>query len=189
MSHPKDEREFVHRVDKTGCICFVNDAWRAFAAENDWGDGPERVLGTRWSDHVSDPETRHLYGLLMDRARKEDRPLRVSYRCDSPDCRRFMEMHIGYHEASGEVELRSRVLRLERRPPVALLGAHERNHSGQILTMCSWCKGVQVGDDWMEIERAVESLRLFSATALPRLSHGICPSCSRRVANWEIQHA
>jgi hypothetical protein len=43
--------------------------------------------------------------------------------------------------------------------------------------MCGWCKRVDVSARWLEVEAAVEALRLFDEETLPRISHGICPEC------------
>ena len=46
------------------------------------------------------------------------------------------------------------------------------------LTICSWCKRVDVGDDkWAEVEDAVRDLELFNGTLLPTLTHGMCLDC------------
>lgn len=44
--------------------------------------------------------------------------------------------------------------------------------------MCSWCKKVALGGQWHEVEDAVRTLNLFSSHELPRISHGMCPTCA-----------
>ena len=178
MSQQTEPREFVHRVGSDGRITFVNAAWLAFAAENGWKTSASEVLSSPLMEHISDPETRHIYHLLIERIREDGRRVCFSYRCDSPDCRRFMEMRIHHVRALDQVEFCSRVLRTERRDPVALLNPDLAERSNKILTVCSWCKAVEADDAWVEVEQAVERLGLLAAQALPRISHGICPACS-----------
>jgi hypothetical protein len=72
-------------------------------------------------------------------------------------------------------------LRLETREPVALLDSGLAERSGDVLMVCSWCKAVEAGHVWVEVEQAVERLDLFAPEALPPISHGICPDCSERM--------
>jgi len=180
MSQELDTREFVHRIDREDRICFVSAAWLAFAAENGWSTSADQVLGSAIMSQIADTETRHVYRLLIDKARDGSRPATFRYRCDSPDLRRFMEMQIS-NLGRGQIEFRSRVLRLERREPVRVLDAALRNRSGDILSMCSWCKAVYAQSAWIELEEAVQRLGILAESALPAISHGICPTCSERM--------
>jgi hypothetical protein len=181
LNNPQDPREFVHRIDGDGCIGFVNDAWLAFAAENGWRISDRQVLGSPLMAYIGDPETRHIYKLLIDRARQQGRKARFNYRCDSPEYRRFMEMLIDHNRVLDQVEFHSRVLRLERREPVNLIDPTHEQRSDEILTMCSWCKAVLVDQAWIEVELAVERLGILADQALPQISHGICPGCRDRI--------
>ena len=181
MSQQTDPREFVHRVDRNGRIRFVNDAWLAFAAENSWHTSASEVLSSPLMEYISDPETQHIYRLLMERVRKKGDQVRFRYRCDSPDCRRLLEMRIHHDRALEQVEFRSRVLHAERRDPVTLLDFGLAGRTDSLLTVCSWCKAVEIDHAWVEVEQAVQRLGLLAAQALPQISHGICPTCSERM--------
>lgn len=171
--------DYVHRIDSDGRISFVNDAWLAFAEENGWPEA-ERVLDSSLMPQIADRETRHIYQLLIDRVRRGGHEARFPYRCDSPDCRRLLEMRVS-GLASGEVEFRSRVLRLEPREPVGLLDARHGNRSSDMLIICSWCKSVLADQAWVEVEQAVRRLAILTERALPQISHGICPGCLQRM--------
>ena len=187
LNQQRDPREFVHRIDPDGRIGFINDAWLAFAAENGWHTSAVQVLGSDLMAYIVDPETRHLYNLLINRAREEGREASFNYRCDSPDCRRFMHMRIDYIRELNQVEFRSRVLRLERRDPADLINPSYAARSGEILTMCGWCKAVWVDHAWIEVEQAVELLGVLTEQVLPRISHGICPGCRDRIISVGAQ--
>ncbi|MBK1633104.1 hypothetical protein CKO31_20585 [Thiohalocapsa halophila] len=176
----RDSREFVHRIDADDRICFVNDSWLAFATENDWPDGAPAVLGSPLMSYIADAKTRHIYRLLIDRVRATGHPLQFRYRCDSPDLRRFMEMRMS-SKAEGEVELRSRVLRLEGRDPIPVLDTTQPRHSGNPLQICSWCKAIYAQATWLNLEEAMHTLDVLSDAVLPELTHGICPDCSDRM--------
>jgi hypothetical protein len=50
-----------------------------------------------------------------------------------------------------------------------------------MVRVCGWCKKVDVGGSWAEVEEAVTRLRLFDRPLLPQLTHGICEGCYDRM--------
>jgi hypothetical protein len=181
MFQELEQRSFIHRIDRDGRICFVNAHWLDFATENDWPVTSAQVLGTELLASISDLQTRHVYGLLIDRVRGSGTPVQFRYRCDAPDCRRLLEMHMHYHRDLDQVEFHSTAISIQRREPVAVLDVRNTPRSSETLSVCSWCKAVQTAQAWMELEQAVMRLGLFAAETLPRISHGICPDCSGRL--------
>jgi hypothetical protein len=180
MTQATDDRVFMHRIDADGRLCFVNDAWLDFADENGWRTSAAELLGTPLIAQITGAEPRHIYRLLIERTRQTGRPARFAYRCDSPDLRRFMEMRISIL-SDGQVEFCSRVLRLDPRERVQVLDSALRQRSEEVLQMCSWCKAVCAQPDWLELEDAVQRLGILAEAAPPRISHGICPTCSERL--------
>lgn len=49
--------------------------------------------------------------------------------------------------------------------------------SGSLLRACAWCKRVDVGGEWLEIDVALEPLRIFELKRLSAVTHGICDAC------------
>ena len=45
--------------------------------------------------------------------------------------------------------------------------------------MWGWCQRVHLDEQWVELEEAASSLRLFERAGLPQVSHGICESCQQ----------
>ena len=148
----EDLQEFVHIIDDAGFICHVNDAWLNFAAENGWPISSEQIIGSSLLSSIMDAETRHIYDLLINRARDKGQQAQFNYRCDSPDLRRLMEMHIFHNQASDQVEFRSRIISLQKRAPIALIDPSNKNRSEEILKMCGWCKSVWHKKNWVELE-------------------------------------
>lgn len=176
MTHPAKAQEIVYRIDIRDHICLVSDEWNSFLRENTPFTGAfPTYLGTRLWNHLGDPTTIHLYQAMVANVRRTKKESTVPFRCDAPDRRRFMEMHISCLD-DGTVEFRSVTLREETRVWVPLLDMRAR-FSGAMLRMCSWCKKVTL-PDWVEVEEAVHRLQLFENETVPRISHTICPSCS-----------
>lgn len=174
----RDSRTFIYRIDADDRLVRVNPDWLDFAVENAapylTEDG---VLGRPLWDFISDPETAHLYTLMVNRVRETGRPLTVPFRCDSPTMRRQGEMIIA-PLPEGEVEFSCRWDWLEERDAISLLDATQPR-SDRLLTLCSWCKHAEPEKgEWCEVEEAVRRLDLFADARLPRLTHGICPTCS-----------
>jgi hypothetical protein len=78
--------------------------------------------------------------------------------------------------ARDEVDLQTKLISSQPRIEVGLM--HSATiRSGALLTICGWCMRVPVTGTWLEIEEAIPALGLFEASAMPQLSHGMCPAC------------
>lgn len=174
-------RTYCYTVDREDVIRTVTGPWDRFARDNEGEDVCSRaqVIGRSLWDFVTGAETRHLYRALMAKVREDRRSRRVSIRCDSPEARRFLRVTLSA-EAEGGVHFCSEVLRIESRPPVELL-RRRREHSDEIIAICSFCKAIEVAEEWLETEEGVNRLHLFEKEILPRLSHGVCPTCYEAV--------
>lgn len=176
---------YIYRLDPLDRIVHVNRAWLSFAARNESEAlTPEAVLNRPLWDFIADGETRQVYRMILTRVRSSGKEVRIPFRCDSPGLRRFMEMEIA-PLAEGAVEFRCKLLRAERRLPVALLDPAV-DRSSEFLQICGWCKRINLDGEWVETEEAVKRLDLFGAEKLPRLTHGICPDC-HAIAMREIE--
>ena len=177
MEKLPDRRHFIWTIDAADKIVHVNDAWLAFAGEN---TAPQ-LTATAVLNHplwlfIQGQETRYLYQQIFSRVRAGVSPVTFPFRCDSPDCRRFMEMQL-LLLPGGAIEFISHILREEWRDPVDLLG-NSRDRSGEFLKVCSWCKKINIpGQGWGEIEAAIAPLDLFGHHTTPRVTHTICDAC------------
>lgn len=172
---PGHSSEILYRLNNEDQIIFVNNAWDQFASANEGGHlaGGQVLRRCLW-DFIADSTTQQLYRDVLKRVRS-GRPVRFGFRCDSPDRRRLMEMDI-LPKDNRAVEFRTRTVSEEGREPQLLLDVHQ-SRSDELLRMCSWCKKVDIGGDWTEVEEAVARLRLFEQAVLPNLTHGICETC------------
>lgn len=175
------ESEYRYSVDAADTIIAVDDAWLAFARDNDAPHlGEEAVIGAPLFGFLYGDETKRLYRLLLDRVRSTRRTLTVPFRCDGPKVRRFMELRIELRDAD-QVEFAGRMIHEERRPAVRLLDPSVAR-SGETLVICAWCKKVRIENgNWGEVEEAVSRLGLFESMALPDLIHGVCDACLEQV--------
>ncbi len=170
-----DSRDIIYRVNDQDEIVFVNEQWNRFAAAND-GEAvtSSQVLQRPLWDFIIDSTTRGLYRQVLKRIR-DGRSLRFTFRCDSPMCRRLLEMDVRRGE-DGTVEFRTRTISEESRQPPCLPESRAAG-PGELLRVCGWCKKVFVDGTWAEVEEAVAQLRLFHRPFLPSMTHGICEGC------------
>ena len=176
---PEVDRSSIYRIDGEDHLTFVSAAWLEFAQANMVPDLTEqRVLGRVLWDFISDAETIHLYMMILEAVRAARRTVTVPFRCDSPDCRRLMELRL--YPVHGGIEFDARLIRSEPRDEVAFLDPR-RPRSLTPQRTCCWCKRLDVDGEWLEVESALQRLRLFEAAPLPMLTHVVCSDCRGRV--------
>ncbi len=182
MGNWQDQRHVLWIVNRDDKIVLVNQDWLAFARENATPHLVEEAVINRDLWHfIADKETTYLYKMVLERVRTQKPHLIIPFRCDSPDCRRFMEMTIS-HLPEDAVKFQSRILKQELREAVRLLDISV-SRSSHFLPICSWCKKIEVSPErWLEVEDAIKTLDLFVNENLPQLSHGICNSCFEQVS-------
>ena len=169
--------DVAYRIDSVDRITTVSDGWVSFAEANS-GERllPPGILGSSLWPWIVDPTTRQVYRNILTRVRKGADAVRFQFRCDGPDRRRLLQMQITL-AARDDVDFQTTLLRNQPRTEVGLMDS-ATPRSDALLTICGWCMRVPVTGTWLEIEEAVPALGLFEASAMPHLSHGMCPACS-----------
>ena len=176
-SDNSEAKVFVYCIDHADHIVTVDDPWLKFASDNGAPELTRKNVENKelWR-FISDPDTRLIYRLLFDAVRTRMQPISISYRCDSPTLRRYMELTCTPRPKL-EIEIRSSIVHEEPRPYTSILDVNQ-SRSPSVITICAWCKKCRVSEfDWREIEDAVPELELFADSLLPQVSHGMCPSC------------
>lgn len=169
--------EIVYRIDSEDRISAVSPTWGEFAMANQGAHlVPPPIIGERLWDSIGDPTTRSVYRAILDRIRKGVRSVHFHFRCDAPGVRRLLDMGITL-EPGGEITFSVQPVAEQLREAVTLLDPFVRR-TPEILSTCSWCMRVSIGEgEWAEVEEAIGQLGLFEQLDLPRLSHGMCPTC------------
>ena len=168
-----DDKDFIQFVD--------NQPWDKFYKNNNKNNN-ESCISSSIEDHslwtfIEDFETRHLYENLIERVRINNRQISIPFRCDSPTQRRFLKLSIIPLENSF-IKFISKIEKIEERESIELLN-YDREHSDELLRVCSMCKKIEVKENlWEEVEVAIKDLKLFNQKKLPMLTHGLCPFCS-----------
>ena len=173
-----------YSVDEHDLLNRVEGPWNAFAAEN---DAPhleaQLLLGQSLWDHVSGMDTRHMYQQLLARVRSKRTAVRFNFRCDAPDTQRLLEMEVSSADGS-EVRFCATLLEEHPRNPAIPVYAPETGEPAPYLyTMCSVCKKLQSGEEWLELEAGMKRFHLLQGDTHFDISHGLCGDCSRKLAN------
>jgi hypothetical protein len=173
----------VYRISPDDVIEFVNASWQRFAVENGTSTLSHDVIGTSLWKYISGHQIVQLSKELLARVRETRCEVTIPFRCDSPTMRRFMRMKIA-PLSKGRVEY---ITWAERETPltkpIKLLDPAVPKDQERFLRMCAWCKKVHGEDSWLEIEEAITRLRLFDSRSTPAITHGICESCFKMMAN------
>jgi len=169
-----------YAIDDQDRLIRVDGGFYGFAAENGW-DGAGDSLGRSLWDFVAGEEVRKLQRLLLRRVREGTRDVRLPFRCDGPEVRREMDIHIAA-DRTGRVVLFSARIRSEKpwEEPQPLLDPGIPRED-DFLSMCAWCDRFLVDGEWVEVEEAARRLELFRRARMPALDHSICPDCGGRL--------
>ena len=169
---------YKYGVDRNDVVVGLSDNWQSFSEENGGGEGcyPQNIVGSSLWRHVCEWETKHLYEIILQRVREYNHRATFSFRCDSPEKRRFLTLAvIPMEEAS--IAFESTIINTEVREPVVLLNEGIKR-SEEFLRICSMCKRIAISEtEWVEVEIAVQQLSLFQKVVMPQFTHGICQSC------------
>ena len=170
-------RPITYHIDREDRLHGFNAAWDDFARGNGGAAlDAARVDGKLLWDYLEE-ETAQLYRRMVQRLRDGRPDIRFQFRCDAPDRRRLLAMHMSA-APNGDVEFVVTPVAEEGRALVPVLDpALELDE--RFVVICAWCKRVELAPGaWAEVEEAVPALGLFHSATRPRLTHGICPDCS-----------
>lgn len=167
-------------LDEHDTIVEVSQTWDRFALSNnaDKKTLARGVIGrTIFSFIIGDPTRMYLQALLQQ-VRILGRSLARTYRCDSPELKRYMEMRLTPEE-SGLVRIDHTLLRVEPfSQPVSFYPADFV--SSTTIGRCSVCANLKTDLRWIPPEKVLEQAKILYSVALP-VSYLVCPACLDRL--------
>lgn len=173
----------IYKINNNDRIISISsETWNKFAIDNQGNHIlEENVLHREIWDFITDMETAEIYRIVVDKVRITNKPVKLPFRCDSPEYRRLFTMEISRPEKN-IILFDSKIERIEERQPVKLF-EHRINKSDNFLKVCSWCKKVEIDPqkEWVEVEDAVINLNLHKIQILPQITHAICPKCHEKI--------
>jgi len=169
--------ETQYELDHDNRIVDVDETWSAFAAENGT-DALERnkVLGRDIASYIAGWSLADMYTTVFDYVRDNQVVVVAPFRCDSPESRRYMELEIA-PRPERHLQLTGRLVRQQDHPYVPLLDLKQKRN-GQWQVVCSVCRRIKIaGEQWLEVEDALDDPYAIPDEGLPLLTHDVCPDC------------
>ncbi|MFP4353899.1 MAG: hypothetical protein ACLFUJ_02155 [Phycisphaerae bacterium] len=161
-------------INQRDQITHVNEGYKQFARDNGAEHLAEGSCGRSLWDFVTGPDLTQIYVSLIRRLRGGLGPFEMSFRCDSPDCRRKLRMRVEGVGLSRGIMFRSRLIEAQPREPIALLDpSANRAANAKPIPFCSWTNRLWTPRGWLEVEEAVEELQLFQRDTQPPLAYTI----------------
>lgn len=167
----------VYVIDQFDALLEFNTQWNVFALENNAIHIlDEKVKGKPIWDFISGLETKTIYKMVLNRVRSQKKEVKFKYRCDSPNEIRHMMMEI-QPCSNNNIKFNNILLEQINRSYLPLFDKQvPRNET--VITSCAWCMKIKANEHWLEIETALNELNYFNTDILPKITHGICESCS-----------
>lgn len=165
----------IYRVDSNDQIVFTNAEWNRFALENDTPEMiSEKVIHQNFWDYLSGETIINIYQAILQRVRS-GKAIKYNFRCDAPAVARILQMNITMLEDK-TVQFETVLVQSKERALQKILDRYTPR-TEEIITMCSWCKRINLSNNWCEVEEAIVRLELFEHNSLPQISHGVCEDC------------
>ena len=186
--NPLGNKTIIYQLDADDRLIHVNIEWDRFANDNT-GDSllSHKIVNQSIWDYITGPEVQVIYKELFKRARASKKTIAFNYRCDSAEMKRYMHMSIVPYQNSDGLQLYSRELRQEPQRKVVkldFLGDHEIHVNSQLR--CSNCNKINVGNEWLELEDAVEKAGIFQKQGTFKVMSTVCGECHARLMQLGI---
>jgi len=189
MNKQEEYETYSYRIDDNDIIVTLSDNWQDFLTANHGAENThaENVIGKSLWTFICGVETRHLYQVVLRTVRDSQHQVKLLFRCDAPDARRYLQLIVAPGENSS-IEFKSQIIKTESRESVDVL-RHDLARSEDAIRMCSMCKHIEVREQiWEETEQAINTMGLFEAERLPHIIHGLCPACFNAMMNEIVKY-
>jgi hypothetical protein len=188
------KRQLSYWLDANNDIVKVNDTWDANMDSKCWTEraSSHYIIGKHLFEFICDDVTRMYVSTMIDSVRLIPKTIVKPYRCDSSDCKRFMEMKI-FPDENGLICL---VHELVREEPLVNPVYFKAVSAGEQQTdapknnvrrtgffiRCSICNRLKDRKTklWQEIE-ALDDNDPAEANEL-NVIYGVCPACLEGLA-------
>lgn len=170
---------YIYHIDENDVIFYINEEYIKFAVENDGERLVKESLGKPIWNFITNGLVKKLYQELIAAIRKTKESVKISFRCDSPDRMRFMQMEV-FPLIENGVAFHNILLREKFKADgytpdiIAILG-----EAG--YPMCSHCNKIKIDENWFELEDALKGKLLQNKNL--KAHYSICKYCNNDLKN------
>ena len=136
----------------------------------------KNLIGLNYFDFADDQMLIKILKEIFIKVRKKNKTFVTTYRCDNEQSIRLFTLEIIPLD-SGKIRLIHR-LKNETNREIKL---NLEKRSDKIYYLCAWCNKIKVGDSFVEIDDAVNKLKILEYNYLPKFSHIMCNDCKDKL--------
>lgn len=134
------------------------------------------ILGRGYFEFSNDEMLKRLLSKIFDKVRTLNKPFTTTYRCDDEVDLRIFKLTIE-PMGNGFIKLKHELFKKE--PRIKALDFSQR--SDIIYRMCAWCDKIFYNDQYIELDDAINKMKIFEHNFLPLFTHGICNDCQKKL--------
>lgn len=166
----------LYMLDPRNHIISIGGSWEEFSAENGGKNTSLKdIYGRPLVDFVTGDTTRMWLETIFQFARIMGKTVERSYRCDSPELKRFMLMRV-IPEFGGVLRIEHDILSTEKRA-VPIHIQYGRVASTDATKRCSICGRVNI-DEWME-----PHMKHTGPSGQISVTYTVCDDCEHSINN------
>ena len=167
----------VYLLDKLNSIISVDGSWDEFAAENEGRRvRASDVCGRSIWEFVTGDATRMWLETVFNIVRFRESAIERPYRCDSPELKRYMRMHV-IPEKGGILRLEHHVVGTEERATPIYFNFCSDQAGKSLRVRCSMCGRLKSGETWVEPQAHFGDKPLHVMVA-----YSVCGDCLNSVS-------
>ncbi|NMC67331.1 MAG: hypothetical protein GYA61_03800 [Spirochaetales bacterium] len=138
----------------------------------------KNLLGLNYFDFADDLTLIKILKDIFKKVREKRKIFITTYRCDNEKNMRLFELEI-IPLNNGILKLIHKLIKETNRS----IELDLEKRSSELFYLCAWCNRIKVGDNFIEIDDAVNKLKMLEYNYLPKFSHCMCEECKEKLLN------
>lgn len=136
----------------------------------------KNILGSSYFEFIDDSMLIKILEKIFQKVREKRTSFHTTYRCDDEENIRTFSLDI-IPTDNDNLKLIHKII--DKKPRIKPINLTKR--SSDIVYLCAWCNRIKIQDAFVEIDDAVNKLKLLEHNYLPEFSHCICNECQTKL--------
>lgn len=136
------------------------------------------IIGSNYFDFSYDEILINILKDIFEKVRTKQKIFSTSYRCDNDNYVRYFDLNI--------IPLKGNQIKLEHiltKQIKRKTNLKNFKQSSKTYKMCAWCNKILYKNNYIEMEDAINEIKIFNDEGIPNFTHGICDSCKLKLEN------